>query len=275
MIAVAVLVVQVTDDSRDGKADARLATGLETAQELYDKALRSSPAASTRSRATRRSARRCAPRTSSFLRRSPARSRRTGRSRGRLLRRRRRGVGRGRPRRRARAQPPAGATTGGERVGEIEVATLTPDGYVDEVSRLTGVEALRRQRRRGGRLDDRRSAAPSCPRAPAAITVDLPDGSVRAAALALDGAPPGTRLVLTHRRRARASSPGRRWSALILLAFFALACGLHLPPAADAAAAGRDDARGGAADRRRRLQPARSRPRATTRWPASPASSTR
>ena len=39
MVAVAVLVVQVTDDSRNGKADARLASALGTAQELYDRAL--------------------------------------------------------------------------------------------------------------------------------------------------------------------------------------------------------------------------------------------
>ena len=34
MIAVAVLVIQVTEDSANGKADARLSTGLETAQQI-------------------------------------------------------------------------------------------------------------------------------------------------------------------------------------------------------------------------------------------------
>ena len=48
MIAVAVLVVQVTEDSSDGKADARLATGLATAQEIYDQALEVSPKDVTR-----------------------------------------------------------------------------------------------------------------------------------------------------------------------------------------------------------------------------------
>ena len=43
MIAVAVLVVEVTDDSANGKTDARLSTGLEAAQEIYDEALLRAP----------------------------------------------------------------------------------------------------------------------------------------------------------------------------------------------------------------------------------------
>ena len=39
MIAVAVLVVQVTEGSREGKADARLDVGLDTAKVLYDNSL--------------------------------------------------------------------------------------------------------------------------------------------------------------------------------------------------------------------------------------------
>ncbi len=47
MIAVAVLVIAVTADSPDGKADARLAGGLATAQEIYDEALHAAPRRST------------------------------------------------------------------------------------------------------------------------------------------------------------------------------------------------------------------------------------
>ena len=43
MVAVAVLVVKVTDDSRDGKADARLATALTAARTIYDDALVGAP----------------------------------------------------------------------------------------------------------------------------------------------------------------------------------------------------------------------------------------
>ena len=48
MIAVAVLVVQVTSDSRDGKADARLDAGLTTARSVYDTALKDAPRQASR-----------------------------------------------------------------------------------------------------------------------------------------------------------------------------------------------------------------------------------
>ena len=41
MIVLGLLVREMSDDSRDGKADARLSTSLETAKGIYDRALRS------------------------------------------------------------------------------------------------------------------------------------------------------------------------------------------------------------------------------------------
>ena len=110
---------------------------------------------------------------------------------------------------------------GGERVGEIEVATLTPQRYAQQVSRLSGTEALIVG-------DDAvvssttEAGSAALPSGPGGETVDLPAGSFRVAALGLDGAPPGTRLVLATEAEQGfvASEP---LVAAILLAFFALA----------------------------------------------------
>ena len=44
IVVLAVLVLQVSQDSREGKADARIAAGLNTARTVYDEALAFAPA---------------------------------------------------------------------------------------------------------------------------------------------------------------------------------------------------------------------------------------
>jgi diguanylate cyclase (GGDEF)-like protein len=224
MIAVAVLVVQVTSDSRDGKADARLDAGLTTVRSLYDSALKAAP----------RQASRIATEAGQPLRDSdrPALAQIakdeagspgvvsvtiTGPDGTKL----------------ASAGPSSAIGTGssavrlpnGKSVGTVTIGTLTPTGFVDDVKRLTGREAAIGTD--DGVLASTTDLGNQEFPDPAADGVSLDAGGspMRAAALGLNGAPANARLVLLTPREPGfvASEP---LVAGILLAFFAVAVGL-------------------------------------------------
>jgi diguanylate cyclase (GGDEF)-like protein len=116
--------------------------------------------------------------------------------------------------------------TGSGPVGEIEVATLTPDAYVREVAALTDVGAT--VVGDGGPLASSVDlGGAELPDESGGVTVELASGEVRAAALNLEGATPGARIVLT-------TPEGEGFVArvpevaLVLLVFFAVAAILIL-----------------------------------------------
>jgi diguanylate cyclase (GGDEF)-like protein len=221
MIAVAVFVVQVTQESRDGKGDARLDAGLTTAQAFYDAALESAPVQATRI------AREVAPALKHDAGGELARivsgevpafgivAVTVTDPQGRVL---------------ARAGPtPALAAgrsdvrlAGGRSIATVEVAAVSPDGYVAQVQRLTGqgCAIVSDAGLLASTVDIGDAALPDV--GEDNIDVDLPDGTVRAASLGLAGAPDGTRLILFAPRGDGfvASEP---LVASILVVFFTIA----------------------------------------------------
>ena len=227
MIVVAILLVRVSEDAREGKADARLATGLETARALYENALAEAPA----------EARELARVAGAVLVRSPGDEEALQRLAdlaaagpdvvsveitdpdGRVL---------------VKAGPIAGfaaaeetiTTPEGETVGAVRVTTLEADEFIARVRRLTALEAALAADR--GVLESTLELG----------EVDLPDvadgeginltvpsseeGEFRAATLDLEGAPPGAVVALLTPRESGfvASQP---LVATLLLAFFAAA----------------------------------------------------
>jgi diguanylate cyclase (GGDEF)-like protein len=221
MIAVAVLVIEVTQDSSNGKADARLATGLATAQEIYNRALHVSPNDVDRIARMSGIPEALSAPNPDYLQKVAEQELDDPTvvavafydAAGKVL------AQAGPKDALARSRRPL--DTGGGSVGDIEVAALDPKDYVNTVKRLTGVNA--------SVVDDGGPTATTVdlgsadlPADSGGVTVDLEHDSVRAAALTLDGAPAGTRLVLTTGAGegfvARAPTVG-----LILVGFFALA----------------------------------------------------
>ena len=221
MIAVAVLVVQITRDSRDGKTDASLAAGLSTASSLYAEASRAAPD----------QAERIAQKAGEALQ---------GGDRARLA-----AIARDEQRDPAIASvailDPQGdviASAGrsdaiavGESdirssdrrlLGTVRVTTLSASSFLADVNRLTGRDAALATDRRVLDSTADLGQADLGGIGTEGVDVDLPSGSLRAAALRLDGAPTGTRLILLAPRESGfvASEP---LVAVILVAFFAFA----------------------------------------------------
>ena len=198
MIAVAVLVVQITEDSSNGKADARLATGLATAQEIYDQALEVSPKDVTRIADEAAVQQALAAPNEEYLQKVADQEVTDPTvvavafydDAGKVL------AAAGPTDALARSRSPLVTAGGGKRIGEIEVAALDADTYVDKIKLLTGVNASV-VADAGPLATTVKLEGAELPEDSGGVTVDLGDGSVRAAALALDGAPPGARLVLT------------------------------------------------------------------------------
>ena len=240
MIAVGVLVVQVTNDSRNGKADARLAGGLaDRPSSMTGRCFGAQGrrrALPTRNGVTNALA---APNVT-FLNKvaeeesagSTVIAVRFYDSEGELL------ADAGPADALAASRRPIDAGSGA--VGDIEVAALDAEAYLNKVDELTGVRATVVE---GGDAVATTVPVGDADAADGAggAPVDLPDGEVRAAALVLDGAPPDARLVLTTRRR-RVRRPGAE-VAIVLLVFFALATSSS-SSWSGAATADRDDARG-------------------------------
>mgnify|MGYP000120737828 CR=1 FL=1 len=195
MVAVAVLVVQVTDDSANGKADARLATGLEVARQIYDRALLRAPEEvdELANEPLVPAAMRAANET--YLGKIARREVAGGAAArvafygagGELL------AEAGSDDALARSRRPIDDSGP---VGEIEVAMLTPEGYTRQVTELTEVGATL--------VDDAGLLASTVelgeaelPAGPGATTVEAAERSFRAAGLRLEGATPGARLVLS------------------------------------------------------------------------------
>lgn len=221
MIAVAVLVVQVTEDSRDGKADARLDSGLNTARTVYDKALRDAPDAAGR----------VATKAGPALQRG---------DREELMRILRKAVG-GPGVVYVKVTDPSGEVLasagpssalgvgksdvrlpGGRTIATIQVGTLTPENVLENVSKLTGrdVAIVTDDGLLGSTRDLGDADLPKA--GDGGVDLELTDETLRAAALSLNGAPEGARLVLLTPREAGfvASEP---LVAVILGIFFAVA----------------------------------------------------
>ena len=254
MIAVAVLVVQITEDSRDGKADARLAAGLETASVTYDRALLRA------SEEVERIAR--SPEVAAALQSGrPVLSDGAGRARDRRPRRSPRSAsstptaalwpGPAPPTALAFSRKPV--EIGDERIGLIKVAVLDPEAYAEEVATLTGVGVVIASAA-GELAATIDSGGASLPVPAEGRSLQLPDGEARAAALRLDGAPPGSRLVLVSATGEGfvASEPLVAANSRRLLRDRGAA---GAAAAADAPGADLGDARRRQADRLRRLQP--------------------
>jgi diguanylate cyclase (GGDEF)-like protein len=221
MIAVAVLVVQVTEDSANGKADARLATGLETAQQIYDRALLKAPdevdalANTPDVQAALR-----AP-NETYLGKVAEQEVESGDAArvafydgaGELI------AEAGADDALARSRRPLRDDSG--LVGEIEVGLLTPERYTDQVASLTDVGATVIDD--GGLLASTVEVGEAdLPAGGGASSVETEAGEFRAAALRLEGATPGARIVLTTPEGEGfvANAPE---VAIVLALFFALA----------------------------------------------------
>lgn len=198
MIVLAVLVVQVSRDSREGKADARLAAGLETARTIYDEALRSAPDEAQRiarkvgpelaaqdrsalSAAAQRAASDPAVASVTFI--GPS---------GKVL------ASAGRSSAIATGRSTVRSSDGDGGVGSVRVATLKTSSFVARVQQLTGRDGAL-VTARGVVASTTNVAGADLPAGSAAgsLDVDLPGaGRTRAVALSLAGAPTGARLVL-------------------------------------------------------------------------------
>ncbi len=225
MVAVAVLVMQVTSHSRDGRADARLDAGLTTARGVYDTALRAAPRQADRIAAEARKPLRDSDRSALE----------------RIVRDEVRGPGvvavaitAPGGKRIAAAGPSTAIGVGssvvrlssGEAAGVVKVATMTPRSYLAQVKRLTGRDGVIETD--GGVIASTTDLGGQLLPEPGSRTEIVRDSSgaeLRAASLNLSGAPADARLVLLAPREAGfvASEP---LVAIILLAFFAVAIGL-------------------------------------------------
>lgn len=200
LIVVAVLLVRVTEDSRDGKADARVAAGLDVADSLYDEALRRALSDAERI------AREAGP--SLEASNAPALDALTDDSvAGRVL-----SVtianGDGQVMaEQASGSPLAVAETevssGGEAVGTIRVGALPPRGYVRDINELTSLEvAVARNSKLVASTAEREVEVPTPGDESVTLELDDPESEFRAAALALRAAQPGTRVAIYVPREA-------------------------------------------------------------------------
>ena len=226
MIVVAVLLVRVSEDSREGKADARLATGLETAQALYDQALDEAPGEA------KRIAKEAGPALDDAD--EPALQRLADAAasdpgvvsveiadpQGKLL---------------VKAGPIDGLAAAEATVwdareqaaGTVRVTTLDADAYVARLNRLTSLEAaLEADSGLLGKTIKLGDAELPDPSGEGGANLTLPGGEdeaeFRAASLGLEGAPPGALVALLTPRESSfvASEPV---VAAALIAFFAAA----------------------------------------------------
>ena len=226
MIVVGVLLVRVSEDSREGKADARLATGLETARALYERGLDEAPG----------EARRVAKAAGPALQERDKRALQTLADAAvedpgvvsveiagpddRVL------VKSGPIDGLAAAEAEVRDGAGGV-AGTVRVTTLDADAFVAQLRSLTALHAALAANRGvlGSTIDLGGEELPA-PGAEGASNLDLEpetdDGEFRSAALALDGAPAGSRVALLTPQESGfvASEPV---VASILLAFFAAA----------------------------------------------------
>ena len=197
MIVLAVLVVSISRDSRDGKADARLSSGLDTAQALYDEALEEAPdearaigadigpqLAAANGPALKAAAHTAVADSGVVAVTITA-------SGGKEL------ASAGPADAIAFGESNVGDAAGGGALGTVRVAMLDPDDYLDRVSGLTGKE--------GAIVDDTGSVAATdgagdpedLQVGEEATDVELANGDDgRAAGLALAGAGPGAQIVL-------------------------------------------------------------------------------
>lgn len=221
MIVLAVLVVQVAGDSQDGKADARLASGLKTAQALYDEALAEAPDEA------KAIARDIGPdlsdRDQAALQAAAAGARSGSEvvavtilgADGEEL------ASSGPEDAIAAGQVTVGSAAAGDSLGTVRVAMLDSNDFLDRVVELTG--------RDGAIVDDTGVVAA----APGFEDAAVPDGTnpadvefggedARAASLALSGGSPGARLVLVSNVDSGfvASEPA---AAIVLALFFCVA----------------------------------------------------
>jgi diguanylate cyclase (GGDEF)-like protein len=226
MIVVGVLLVRVSEDSREGKADARIATGLETARALYEEGLDRAPAEADR--VARNAASALQARDESALQRVAeaavgdpgVESVEIAEPDGKVL---------------VKAGPIDGLAAAetivrgrdGDAIGTVRVTTLEADSFVARLRELTSLHAaLEADRGPLGATIDLGGADLPDSSSEGGANVDLdPSEDVdeyRAAALALVGAPAGSRVALLTPRESGfvASEP---LVATILLAFFAAA----------------------------------------------------
>jgi len=223
-IVLVVLVLQVGRDSRDGQADARLAAGLDTARAVYDEALL------VASEEAKRIATEVGPQLADL---DPAvldaaidRARTGPRGMaavsivgpdGEVL------AGSGAPDAIATGRSVLRSSEGGELIGSVRVAALGPAELLDRVAELTARDAalIDREGVLASSTDLGEAELPDAAGTDA-VGVELPGGDFRAAALALDGATPGARLVLFTPLESAftASEPA---VAVALAAFFAVA----------------------------------------------------
>ncbi|MFN8149636.1 MAG: diguanylate cyclase [Solirubrobacterales bacterium] len=222
MAVLAVAVLLITRDSRDGKADARLASGQKTARALYDEALAEAPDEA------RSIAREVGPDLAAGNAAALGVAADEARERSDVVAVAILDVGGDEL---ATSGPPdaiafgesevADAADGGD-LGTVRAAMLRPDDFVARVAELTGLDVALVD----GDGDVAASAgfdAAAVPAGDEASDVELSDGRAgRAASLALEGARPGARLVLATPLESGfvASEP---LVALVLAVFFALA----------------------------------------------------
>ncbi|MEO7196870.1 MAG: diguanylate cyclase [Solirubrobacterales bacterium] len=198
MVVLAVLVLQVNGDSRNGKADARLAAGLDTARAVYDEALRAAPGEA------RRIARQVGPDLDAPNRGALAAAASAARQDADVV-----AVtivdgggvtlGSTGPRNAiATGESSVRSSAGNELLGTVRVAMLDPDDFVAQVHTLTSSDVAV-VAESGVIAGTREFGDVSLPEeaGSGSVNVSLPEaGASRAAALRLNGAPPGARLVL-------------------------------------------------------------------------------
>lgn len=224
MIVAAVLVVQISEDSREGKADARLSSSLETTDAIYDREIDEAPRVAKQLAGRRDVAAALAQSDRGDL---ADIARQAVRQNGQIA-----AVTFFDPKGKQLAD--AGTDNGvattetvivmpnGNSAGSVLVAGVGPDELLEEVQRFTnrdaallaGEETLSTTTPIGGvDLPDPTEGGTS---------VELPAGAVRAAALALDQAPDGAKIVLFTDEEPTfvVSEPA---AAAILAVFFAIA----------------------------------------------------
>ena len=218
MTALAILVVQISRDSRDGKTDALLAEALTTARSIHEEAQAAVPGDAERIAGKAGDALQAGDRAElEAIARAAVRE--PGIASVTFLR----------PGGVIAAAGPKDAIATAESdvrgpdglIGTVRVSALTTSEYLADVKRLTGRDAALVT---GGRVVDATAKLGDADFLDLdggdAADVELPDGTMRAAALALDGPLPSRLVLLTpHESGFVATEP---LIALVLLGFFAL-----------------------------------------------------
>lgn len=227
LVVVGVLLARVAEDSANGKADARLAAGLQTAKGLYEEALQGAPG----------EAERIAAKAADELGQSGgdgteriAADEASGPAIASVT------ILDGDGRELASSGPDTAIataasdvrTSGGPVIGTVRVTTLAAEAYVTDVNRLTGQEALLADQ--SGQLassTDQADLQLPDPGAGEVAETELGGEAMRAADLELGGEPGGVRVIMLVPQEAGflASEPA---VAAILIIFLALAALLIL-----------------------------------------------